>query len=85
MSEKDPTMSEKDPNELANAILAGIESEKHRPVRSKKLPLKLMDTAIPLSEAFNDEQLSSKYLYFNESLHNVFLCMHEFVLIRAYL
>lgn len=81
-------MIENDPGNFANDIVALIESEKQRPVRTKKIPLKYMDSADSLSDVYSAEQLSSKHLYFfvNELLHDVFfVCMHEFVLIRAYL
>jgi len=81
-------MSEKDPGDFANAIVASIESEKQRSVRTKKIPLKYMDSADSLSDVYNAEQLSSKQLYFLLLNHCTmyFSCdMHEFVLIRAYL
>ena len=57
-------MDNEDPKAFAHAISASLESSQ-RPVRKKKIPLKLIDSSYALSDVFSDEQLTSKHTYFS--------------------
>ena len=50
-----------DEDAKAFAITASLES---RPVRKKKLPLKLIDSSYALSDVFDEDQLASKHVSF---------------------